>query len=118
MRKRNFMFYCDTLFWYIVYMLPVIVLLLSIYRTGEIVSLSSALTDLGITFVQENIVFDTISSVFGTGGVFPIFSNPDVLLFLTYFCYMIIIHLVVDVIVFIPRLAHKWIDKFCKKEFD
>jgi len=31
---------------------------------------------------------------------------------------MMILHLVVDVIAFIPRLAHRWMDKFCKKELD
>ena len=97
MRKRNFMYYCDTLFWYIVYMLPVIVMLLAIFRTGTIVSMSYVFTEMNLSFVADNIVFNTINDVFGVGGTLPIFQSSDIILFLTYFVDMIILHQQQDV---------------------
>ena len=118
MRKRNIKCLFDTFFWYLVYMLPVIVMLFCTFRTGQPIAMSTVLSDLHLDFAVNSTVVDFLMDLFGTGGVVPLFANPDMLLFLSYFVTMIMLHCVVDVVAFIPRLAHSWIDKYSKKEID
>lgn len=59
-----------------------------------------------------NPVHKVFASIFGSSGLFPLFSDGSGLLdFFTYAVSIEILHVCFDVIVFIPRLAHKWISK-------
>ena len=78
MRKRNFAFAIDILFWNIVYMLPIFVLLTYTWSSGTLVSLSDVFNGLNLNILTDNIVLTNLSSVFGTGGVFPIFQNNTI----------------------------------------
>ena len=116
MRKKNFTYYVDTLFWNILYMLPIFILLIFTWSSGSIVGISSVFSSLGLEIFNDNIVVTTLSDIFGSGGILPIFTSNDMIIFLSYFIYMNILHLVVDVLVWLPRLAHHWLDGFSKKD--
>ena len=81
-------------------------------QTGQFVSFSSAFSSLGLTGLDTSLVYTSLANIFGSSGVMPIFTNPDILLFFSYFIYVNIIHLFVDFLLFIPRLASKWLDSF------
>ena len=65
-----------------------------------------------------NLFFDTLQGVFGSSGAFPLtFIDTDpVLVYLSYCATIEIFHVMFDVIVFIPRLAHKWIAKVVQQD--
>lgn len=109
MRKRNIDCFFDILFWFLVYALPIIAICLSLYN-GNVISMSSVLNGLGID-CTSNVVYNTLVDIFGTGGVFPMFANNSIFEFATYFILANILHLIVDVLVFIPRLAHDFLNK-------
>ena len=66
---------------------------------------------------DTNIIYSTLDEMFGQSGIFPLFNTGSpYLLYFTYLIVIELIHLFVDFIVFIPRLAHKWFDAFTRTE--
>lgn len=61
-----------------------------------------------------NFISDAITSILGPGGVLPLLNNSCIV-YLTYYIVIEIAHLLVDVLLFIPRLAHGWMSAFSKK---
>lgn len=115
MRKRTIKRLADTIFWYGLYFLPVLILILmSIHN--PITSLSSVINTLGLSVLQDNIIFTTLSEIFGVGGVLPFFQSPDLIIFFTYYICVYLLHLLVDFVIFIPRIAHKWLNHFTQGE--
>lgn len=122
MRKGTVKFVADKLFWLLVALLPLIIFALQflIYElpsvTTEMPSFLEFMQNFGIS--SDSICYTVMSDLFGAEGILPFFSagNNAVLLFLAYFCSVEIIHLAVDFIVFIPRLSHKFMNKFCHED--
>lgn len=117
MRKRNIACLADTIFWYLIYLLPIIAYLLCLSNEGffgftDTVNFSEFL----LTFTDLNLsnpVADFIYKIFGAEqGLIPIFNDSDVLVIFTWFIYVYLLHLMVDFILFIPRLCHKWMKAF------
>lgn len=107
----------DSLFWWLVKLLPLVLFVCAVYgfyRNGGTAlwrEFSSFMA--GFTFLDStNPIYTALYGVFGADGVFPIFSSGNALLqYLSYIVVIDILHIMVDVLVFIPRLAHKWIGK-------
>lgn len=114
MRKKTVNRFFDTAFWYLLYFLPVIVFLLVVFRTGQFTTLSTAMSTCGLDVLVNNPVLVSLSEIFGESGILPFFQNADLLYFFSYFISVFICHLFVDFILFIPRIAHKWLSKFCQ----
>lgn len=107
MRKKTIKCLFDNVFWYVVYLLPIGLMLIYWAKTGA-VSLSGAMTSAGLGVLVQNPIFDALNGIFGTGGVMPLFSSPDIIMFVSYFASCFLLHLFVDVILLLPRLCHKW----------
>lgn len=56
-----------------------------------------------------NIVYDTLAKIFLFGSKFLPSMTRSGVLFFTWFCSIEIVHILVDVLLFVARLAHKWI---------
>lgn len=110
MRKRNIAYFFDTLMWYLLYLLPLIAFIIS-FCLGQNLTFSSLFFGIGLDIVSDNIVLITLVSIFGSTGVFPVFSSNDLLIYLTYFICVFVIHILVDFLLFIPRFCHKLLDK-------
>lgn len=108
MRKKTLNDLIDNIFWYAIYLLPIICMLLVTYQTGAFVSLSSALSSVGLGILTDNPILSTISGIFGASGVLPLFQSTDILVYISYFVSVFVLHLLVDFVLFIPRLCHKW----------
>ena len=109
MRKKNCSNFFDILFWFLVYSLPIICIIFSAYNGGAI-NLSTILSNIGID-CTGNVVYQTFIDLFGVGGVFPMFASNVMFEFASYFVLANILHLIVDVLVFIPRLLHNLMSK-------
>lgn len=116
MRKRNLTCVFDNIFWYTLYALPVIFYLFAfISRNYTPVAFDVFFDFIGVD-VHTTLVYGTLLDLFGTSGVFPLFDNPTVFTVLTWFVNVFIIHLCIDFLLFIPRLAHKWMSKFSSSD--
>ena len=120
MRKRTISNLADTIFWYFVYLLPVIGYLL--YLIAEpasgtsLVTFDSFFSNIGLGLVSDNVVVSTLKDIFGTGGILPLFTTDTPFIIFGWFVCTFITHLAVDFLLFIPRLAHKWLNKFSSEE--
>jgi len=79
---------------------------------NPITSLSSVISTLGLDILNDSVIYTTLNSVVGAGGILPLFSSPDILIFFTYYICVYILHLLVDIVIFIPKIAHKWLNTF------
>lgn len=115
--RTRFSYKIDKLFWFFVQVFPLVcfaVYCIAGTRGSEVVvpTFNSFLIKLGINYQQGNIFYDVLARIFGSNGVFPLFvDSGGVILYLTYVLTMEVLHVCFDVLVFIPRLAHKWISK-------
>lgn len=108
----------DHIFWFLILMLPVaswLSYLFSFNGYGDaaspVISFGSWITNQFTgSNISNNIVYTTLNGIFGSSGAFPVFG-PSFLYFVTYLVNVELIHVFFDVIVFVPRLAHKWISK-------
>ena len=115
MRKRTINCIFDNLLWYGVYLLPLLALLLVLVRTGNLITISGLLQNLGIEIFSSGVLFDTLNSIFGASGVVPLFVGTDILIYLTYFVSCVLLHLCVDFLLFIPRIADYFLNKLYGK---
>lgn len=117
MRKRNFKYALDNIFWYILYILPVLCYIITIAsrRGTEVVALPVYFENFGVPMVSD-VVNSALSAVFGADGVLPLYGFSTALPALSWFVSLMIVHLAIDVLLFIPRFAHKYMDKFSKEE--
>lgn len=111
MRKRSILNLADTLFWYLIYLLPVLMYLLNGINHDVTAFESFMTTTLGFAFTSDNVVYVALTALLGVDGIVPLFSSNAPLLMVTCFASMVLVHLFVDFIVFIPRLCHKWLGK-------
>lgn len=116
MRKRNISFFADTFFWYLLYLFPVLAYLFYYNADGYFsATFATFMSDnLGFVFDNTNIIYTTIQDLFGSSGVLPLWTvdSTGISLIVTWFVTVFVVHLVVDFILFIPRLCHKFMDKF------
>lgn len=124
MRKRSVNHIADTIFWYVVYMFPIILTIVQTFSLPHIGNLDGFdgffellavnLRTLGCN--SNGIIVSTLSDIFGEGGILPLFNNGIIFGYAQWFVGTLIVHLAVDVLLFLPRIAHKWLDDFSKKE--
>lgn len=113
MRKRTISTLFDNIFWYGLYLLPLICFVFMVWHSGlDGVTLATSMSNCGLDIFSQNFIYDGLMSLFGVGGVMPLFNSPDVLAFGSYFISVFLLHLAVDVLLFIPRFAHKCMDCF------
>lgn len=119
----------ETLFWWILRILPLIVFIVYCFGASRSEGLWSFVVDDGGDMMAaryvsfENVLSETLSfypsdffvdlflAVFGADGVFPMtrFSYFSIFSYLSYCVCIEILRLMYHVVVFIPRLASKWI---------
>lgn len=120
MKKKTILNVADTVFWYLLYFFPVIAYLLFLIAEPSsgttIVALNNFFSTIGINFATDNIIVDVLSSLFGSSGILPFFADNSAFYFFSWFASCVIIHLAIDFIIFIPRLAHKWMNYFTRTD--
>lgn len=95
-------------------MLPLIIMLFSVFRTGNVVGFDTIFNNLGVSIFTDNVILTSLTDIFGSSGVFPLFSSNGILIYASYFVCVFLVHLAVDFLIFIPRLIENLGDKFTK----
>lgn len=122
MRKRTIANLVDSFFWLLVAILPLLLYLITCFSykltnaTESVTAFLPFMKSLGL--VDSGLIYNSLFDLFGTGGILPLFSaeNNAILVFLSYFVSVEIVHLAVDFLLFIPRLAHKYMNTFTQNE--
>ena len=122
MRKRTIANLVDSAFWFFVSILPLALYMITClsYKlqssTDNLTGFLPFMKNLGL--MDSGIIYNSLVDLFGTTGILPLFSadNNAILLFLSYFVSVEIVHLAVDFLLFIPRLAHKYMNTFTQNE--
>lgn len=120
MRKKTISHVADTIFWYLIYFLPVIFYLIFTLSLEpvltNVINFETYFASVGFGFATDNVVVNTMISLFGVNGVLPIFSTNVPFIIFSWFICTYILHLMVDFLIFIPRLCHKWMKQFTQGE--
>lgn len=124
MRKRNIKYLFEKLMWGIIMFMPVIAFLLTCIKT-EIGTQTIQQTTVSFNYYMAN----AWSSEYGIGEIQNVINSfVDMITnnnasaysgftwLMAWIVLVEIIHLAVDFLVFIPRLCHKFMDKFCEGE--
>lgn len=121
MRKRTLLNLADQIFWLLVALMPLLLYAFQ-FLAYELTSVSEQLPSFYV-FMQNfgigdfAITYTVLDDLFGVNGILPLLeADSVVLLFLSYFATVQIVHLAVDFILFIPRLSHKWLEKLTCNE--
>lgn len=137
MRKRNCKNLFDNIMWYTIYMLPIILTIVMsngvlqgmTFVDWQYIFDNTAVTDYGfITLFRDvlqsfgifdNPIYETLVETFGPYSNIPLvgdyFGYP-LFGYMAYFVTVYIFHLMVDFLLFIPRLAHKWLNSFTRSD--
>ena len=121
-RKTNntrYSYKLDKIFWFVVSFFPLFSWLLYLFSFSSYTA--SPLTfyawlEQNFGFMQEisrGVIYSTLYQIFSITSVTSLFPalSTSLLAFFAYLVTVEIVHVLYDVIVFIPRLAHKWISK-------
>lgn len=114
MRKRTLSYLLDNVYWYLLYFLPVVLFAIYLINGSNATStltFTEFLSNNSFSLIADNIVSSTLSSIFGVGGVLPLFETDLIFTLLGWFVSVFLCHLLVDFVLFIPRLSHKWLKK-------
>ena len=114
--NTRFSYKLDKIFWFFIAFSPLIfyaLYLASHFKQSEYFSFYVFLSNyLGLFFSSNNVLSSIFSSILGPSGIFPVFSaQSGWLVFFSFLATVEVVHILFDVVAFIPRLAHKWISK-------
>lgn len=121
MRKRTISYCVDILFWLVVSLLPVLFYVIQ-PLAYELTSAQDTLPSFAQTMAtfginDTNYLYVALMDIFGSDGLMPFLSSDSVVvLYLSYFILIQLLHVFVDFVLFIPRLGHKWLEKLTHTE--
>ena len=120
MRKRTIKHLFDTIFWFMVYIIPLIIYFAYLRSPLGPVTFFGMFTspDFGIMLSNNNPLIVGLFTLFGDNGILPLFADPGIFAFCGYFISCWIIHLAVDVLLFIVRWSHSMLDGFLGGKHD
>lgn len=124
MRKRTINNLWDSIFWGIIYLLPLLLYFVDIIALkGEF---TTTLQSFMVDFVDSNNIILELFNQFLGGSQLTVdgstidmyfFGNySPVVYYLAYCATVAISHVFFDIVVFIPRLAHKWLGKATQQD--
>lgn len=114
MTKKKIHYIYDLLYYAIFMLIPVLGYLIHLHHFDN-VTLISFFSEMGV--LDTNVIFTALVEMFGTNGYLPLIESTSTLFYVfTYMAIVSLLHLVIDMIMFIPKLAHKYLTNFAEKE--
>lgn len=117
--NTRFSYKLDKIFWFIISFFPLFSWLLYLFSfSGYSGSPLTFFAWLEQNFgflgqISNSVIYSILYQIFSITSVSSLFPalSTSLMAFFTYLITVEIVHVIYDVIVFIPRLAHKWISK-------
>lgn len=110
MRTKTIETLIDRLFWALVLILPMVAyVIINHHGSTDFISV------LNQFYINDtNVIYTALVEMFGTGGYLPFIdttSTNPLILYMAYFFCVELVHIVVDVLLFVPRICVKMLDK-------
>lgn len=105
----------NVVFWWVIKLFPLMCYALQFFiRVGTLETSLFSFMSSNLEFaVTSNVVYTAFCDIFAEGGIFPLFSaQSGILAYFSYFVFVEFVHIVVDVLVFIPVVCRKLISKW------
>lgn len=117
--NTRFFYKLDKIFWFIISLFPLFSWLIYLFSfSGYAASPLTFYVWLEQNFafmgqVSHSAIYSTLYQIFSITSIASLFPalSTSLMAFFTYLITVEIVHVIYDVIIFIPRLAHKWISK-------
>lgn len=125
MRKRNLSYLIDKIFWTLVLIVPLVfyaVYMLSYRFTDDTMQVMGfadyIINTFGINTSGD--VYVAFLDIFSNADFLGVLNSGDnsIVLYMVYIFIIELIHVVYDVLVFIPRFAHKVVEKMTEEDYD
>ena len=111
-KKINYLF--DLLYYAAFILIPIGAYLFHQFKFEDVILLSF-FNEFGID--STNVIFQCFVDMFGSNGFLPLMADDSTLFYIfTYMSIVVLMHLVFDFLMFIPKLAHKCLTFFGEKE--
>lgn len=111
MRTRTIETIIDRGFWFLVLVLPVVAYCIQLVHFQ--VDFASIMQQFYIN--DTNVIYTTLVAIFGTGGYLPFIDTSTTNVLLLYMCYFFcieLVHIIVDVLLFVPKICVNILDKY------
>lgn len=106
MKEKKILTIIDRIVWWFIALFPLLILCFSAIN-HNLISISDVLTTLGFNVTNSNVIYSAISDLFGSASEFlPIFASADFIAFATYFVTINLVHLVIDMLLFLVDICH------------
>lgn len=118
MRKKTIKYGLDKILWLFLMLLPLLVYAIQAHQFGiEGVTIYDVFYG-GLGFdMTDGIIVDAVYSFIGPNGYVPLIDSMNIIPFyIQWLCVVVIVQLVYDFLMFIPKLAHKFMHKFTQDE--
>lgn len=105
--KHNFICVIDKIVWWFIALFPLILLMVSAIH-HNITSMTDILNTIGFNVTNNNIIYNGLNDIFGaTGNYLQLFANTDIIAFATYFVTVNLLHLVIDILMWLVDYCHE-----------
>lgn len=117
--STRFSYKLDKIFWFVISFFPLFSWLIYLFSFSDYAKPPLAFyawLEQNFGFmgnITKSVIYSTFYRIFSIASVdslFPVLSS-SLMAFFTYLVTVEIVHVLYDIIVFIPRLAHEWISK-------
>ena len=117
--NTRFSYKLDKIFWFVISFFPLFSWLIYLFSfSGYTTSPITFFAWIDQTFgflgqISQSAIYSTFYQIFSITSVNSLFPalSLSLIAFITYLTTVEIVHVIYDIIIFIPRLAHKWISK-------
>lgn len=110
MRTKTIETVIDRGFWALLLILPMLAyLVMNNHNTATFISVMQQ-----FPMLTNNLIYSTLVDIFGSNGIIPFVDSSStnvILLYLSYFVSIELIHIIVDVLLFIPKCCVALLDK-------
>lgn len=116
MTKKRMSSLIRSIFWYLLLLLPLICFAFTCLSDQPNTAFGTFMENF-FAGAENNPLWTFVHDLFGSEGILPIFSNT-VCSYFTYFICVELLHVVLDVVLFLPTLLHGALDKISGKDGD
>lgn len=110
MRKETIKYISNSLIWVLLALMPLLLMLVYNLHNNNL-NLSDFISIFGD---NNNLIYTTLNNVFGSSGSFPI-ANDNLIIYCSYLACITLLQIVVNIMLFIPKIALKWINNVMDK---
>lgn len=113
MRTKTLENIIDRGFWALVLLMPILAyLIINHHGSTDFITVLSQ-----FNVNDTNIIYTGLNTIFGSNGYIPFLDTTStnvVLLYMSYFVMLELVHIFVDVILFVPKICVNILDKYSK----